>query len=65
MGSKLDMGHKSTIQKVSQGAGGRIEKKRLEGWGREGSGRRQRVVAGSSLPSLAKVQVGDAAPFGA
>lgn len=28
-------------------------------------GRRQRVVAGSSLPSLAKVQVGDAAPFGA
>lgn len=59
MGSKLDMGHKSTIRKVTQGRGGRIEKKRGE------SGRRQRVEAGKGLPSLAKVQVGDAAPFGA
>lgn len=33
---------------------------RREDWEKE-----KRVVAGSGLPSLAKVQVGDAAPFGA
>lgn len=47
MGSKLDMGHKSTIQKVSQGRGGKIEKKRLKEWEKEHVGEWKEAEGGS------------------